>query len=231
MSKKLGLAERVVVFPRLTSGPGGAGPLQDKLLRLSKSLGAIGKVVVAVNYQLKGCGFGLIDGLHNHGVEVLADLKINLSNSAEMLLEADLLAPYEPEMVTIAGQVEDFAIKGLRELLPLSQIFASGSNDQKLWISTLTAMQVKLDGFVSLAPDADISRFQGQRRQVYPDFEFVVGASLSGPSTPSRMIRTGADRVVLAISDKELASAANMVEKAMIEIERSLATEEAVETI
>jgi len=113
---ELKVEERLVVAADFSPKDyGGRKGVADRVFRLAKELEGLG-VYIKVNSILRDIGYDLIHILHNHGLKVMADLKL-IDIDRTMATDGQLLEEAKPEIVTVmccAGIAGMVAVK--REL-------------------------------------------------------------------------------------------------------------------
>ena len=109
---------------------GGIKGARRKVLDLAWELADTG-VYLKVNSILRASGFGLIDNLHEIGVKVFADLKLNdIPNT--MSTDAKMLAEVKPEIVTVMGCAGIEGIRAVKGIL--------GDDTEVLVVTVLTSL-------------------------------------------------------------------------------------------
>src|SRR5262245_61817508 len=103
MRKDLTPAQRVMVaadFKPEGDGPDARAFVWAKVLKLARALKGTG-VTLKVNSALRANGFALIDLIHEHDLEVFADLKL-YDIPETLATDGALLRSAKPELVTAA---------------------------------------------------------------------------------------------------------------------------------
>ena len=127
----LPLSERLIVAADYSPVEyGGIEGARKKVLDLAQELKGTG-VYIKVNSILRASGYGLINDLHELGVKVFADLKLNdIPNT--MSIDAEMLAEAKPEIVTVMGCAGIEGVKAVQEIL--------GDSTEVLVVTVLTSL-------------------------------------------------------------------------------------------
>jgi orotidine-5'-phosphate decarboxylase len=143
-------------------GVTGCSEVEDKVLDLAKKLEGTG-VYIKVNSALRACGFDLIHVLHEQGLRVFADLKLN--DIPETLgTDGVILREFKPDLLTVMcttgvkGMIElksklpDTEVLGVTILTSLleadTQTIYGCSVDEAVMRLARQAAEAKIGGFV-----------------------------------------------------------------------------------
>lgn len=133
MKKQLELAERLIVAADFS--PKKSGDVMKAVRdfnRLADMLAGTG-VVIKVNTMLRFLGYELIGKLHNDGLRVFADLKLNdIPNT--LRCDGEFLAQYQPELLTV------MCSSGQKSLIDLRE--AIGDQTEILGVTVLTSLSI-----------------------------------------------------------------------------------------
>ena len=129
--KDMPIGERLIVAADYSPEEyGGIEGVRKKVLGLARDLKGTG-VLIKVNSILRASGYGLVEDLHNLGVEVFADLKlVDIKNT--MKTDGKMLSEINPKIVTVMGCAGIEGIKAVQEVL--------GSNTEVLVVTVLTSL-------------------------------------------------------------------------------------------
>lgn len=118
---KLKPEERLVVAADFEPDPKeGIQSVRRKVLTLADAIAGTG-VTIKVNSALRAIGYGLIEELHNRGLDVFADLKLN-DIPATLATDGALLRIAKPRLVTAMCSTGEKALVRLREELPDTEV-------------------------------------------------------------------------------------------------------------
>ena len=128
------------------------GPIEwvrGEVLKLADSLQGTG-VILKVNDALRACGYGLIREIHDRGLSVFADLKLNdIPDTLER--DGDLLRDMAPELLTVMCSSGTPSLVALKKVLP---------NVEILGVTVLTSLKedesAKIHGITPIASAARI---------------------------------------------------------------------------
>lgn len=121
---------RLIVAADFKPGVTGVYGVQEKVLALAKTLAGSG-VTIKVNSILRAAGYGLIEKIHDHGLKVFADLKLN-DISATVQTDVELLALYKPDFLTVMCSTGLASAKVAKAVL---------SGTQVLGVTVLTSLE------------------------------------------------------------------------------------------
>lgn len=240
------IAERLIVAadfdPRTCGGLGGA---HGKVLALAESLQGLG-VIIKVNSILRAYGYGLIQQLHDLGLRVFADLKLN-DIPETMELDAAMLAVLKPEILTVMCGASSLGMRRVKDVL--------GDQTLVLGVTVLTSMDkphcnavyvtdpeetvVRLarlafvghaDGLV-LSPQEvatvravqELDAFRLVTPGIRPAWASVAGDDQKRVATPAEAITAGAERIVVGRPITQATDPRAAVERTLAEIEAALA--------
>lgn len=239
MQQKLTPAERLIVAADFRPvAPNGRVWVRDQVLALADSLKGTG-VCLKVNSALRACGYGLIDEIRSHGLQVFADLKLN-DIGQTLATDGALLREARPELLTAMCSAGLTALQALKAELPDTEVLGVtvltglSTEDKKAMFTCSTAETVmrfaqigagaKLDGLISSAQEAAVLRgqfgmaFSLNTPAIRPTWAIVPGDD-QDPSrvmTPEQAIRAGADRIVVG---RPIVNASDRYEAVMRTIE------------
>ncbi len=241
-------AERLIVAadfdPRKCGGVGGA---HGKVLALAEALQGMG-VIIKVNSILRAYGYGLIHQLHDMGLRVFADLKLN-DIPETMDTDAAMLADswHRPEIVTVMCGASSIGMRRVKDAL--------GARTLVLGVTVLTSMDkphcnavyvtdpeetvVRLarlafvghaDGLILSPKEVATVRAipeLGELRLVTPGIRpvwaTVEGDDQKRTATPADAIRSGAERIVVGRPITQATDPRDAVQRTLEEIAAAVA--------
>lgn len=250
MSQILEPADRLVVAadfkPEQVSGVAG---VRGKVLALASKLEGTG-VYIKINSILRSCGYGLIGELHDLGVRVMADLKLNdIPNT--MKLDAALLEPYRPDLLTIMASS---GVDGMAAVCA-----EMGADTEVLAVTILTtfdeecchevyncptkvgvlklarlASAAECDGLVLSGKEVPIIAKRPEIIEILtlntpgvrPEWSVVEGDDQKRIVTPSDAIKSGVDRIIIGRPITQADDPREAVQKTLEEISTALESEE-----
>lgn len=119
--KTLTPAERLIVAADFKPQEGhGRNDVIAKVINLASQLKGTG-VYLKVNSALRACGYELIDIIHEHGLNVFADLKL-VDIGDTLATDGELLREAKPELLTVFSATGITAMKALKAALPETEI-------------------------------------------------------------------------------------------------------------
>lgn len=208
MRKKLDPADRLIV----------AADNVD-VMELATRLQGTG-VYIKVNSALRERGYPLILQLHELGLRVFADLKLN-DIPETLATDGHLLATVAPELVTVMCSAGITAMKSLKAMLPNTELLGvtvltsmSDSDSLELYGCTVAGAVMRLAlmaraagiaGLISSAREAPrLREALGDELTINTPAIRPVWAKVAGDDqnaarvvTPAEAIRLGADRIVV----------------------------------
>lgn len=121
--KTLTSAERLIVAADFKpSSSQGRDWVLEQVLGLANDLKGTG-VCLKVNSALRLCGHGLINEIHDRGLAVFTDLKLN-DIPETMATDGSLLAAYKPDLVTCMASSGRSGMEALKKELPAAEVLA-----------------------------------------------------------------------------------------------------------
>lgn len=196
----------------------------EKVIELADRLRDTG-VYLKVNSALRACGYDLIEEIHNRGLRVFADLKLN-DIPKTLSIDGMLLHEFKPELLTVMCSSGLKSMKALKAELPETEILGvtvltsltSDDIGQMFSYGTYTpiisqvvarfsdlATEARIDGLVASPAEAKILRAQIDPEMtintpaVRPEWAIVKGDDQNPERsmTPKMAIQAGADRVII----------------------------------
>jgi len=215
--KTLSVPERLIVafdFP-----VGERKEVWKKNVKLAKSLQKTG-ITAKVNSGLRACGYDLIDMFHDHGLKVMADLKL-FDIKETLATDGALLREARPEILTAMCGTGLVAMKALKAELPCTEILGvtvltnlteedsfgmyGCSIETAVLRFACLAKAAGLDGLVSSAKEVEMLRqefgesFTLNTPAIRPLWAIVPGDDQNPERimTTEKAIKAGADRIVV----------------------------------
>lgn len=210
---------------------------RQQVFNLAENLRGTG-VTVKVNSVLRACGYDLIDALHDYGLRVFADLKLDdipetLSTDGAFLKEA------KPEIITAKCTAGEKALIALSDALPDTEVLGvtfltSQTLEDAISIYNCTpedvvrrlakvAVAADIGGLVASPAEAQMLRaIVGDRTintpAIRPSWSLVEGDDQNPDRvmTPAKAIAAGADRIIVG---RPIVKAASPYDAAMRTIE------------
>ena len=193
--------------------------VREFVLKLADSLKGTG-VYLKVNSALRACGYGLIDEIHECGLKVFADLK--LDDIPETLeTDAVILGEAHPELVTVMCHVGKKGLERLRKSLTATELLGvtiltsldeeevaklHGLNiNQAVKMLCGLAEEAGLDGLICSPKELGTFRSFLTRGMtlntpaIRPSWSIIAGDDQNPDRvmTPKKAIMEGADRIVV----------------------------------
>jgi len=112
--------DRLILSADLKPDEGGVNGLRRRILALAESVADTG-VTFKINSALRVCGYSLIKDLHDRGMKVMADLKLN-DIPETMGTDASMLVEYRPEFLTLMCSAGIDGLKKVRDTLRTTQL-------------------------------------------------------------------------------------------------------------
>jgi len=223
---------------------GNAKEVYAKVIELAKELRGLG-VYIKVNSILRFVGYRLINELHNLGLKVFADLKLNdIGNTIKA--DALLLKEVGPEIVTIMCSAGTQGMKTFRENIGNKTevlgvtVFTNFDDDTSLSIFgcntkpgvlkfAAMAKSANLNGLVLSPQEADMIRRSSGLEQlslntpgIRPQWAIVKNDDQKRILTPSLAIGAGVTRVIVGRPIINALDKREATQKILEEIESSL---------
>jgi orotidine-5'-phosphate decarboxylase len=223
--KEISPAQRLIVAadfrPDRSKGQG-RDWVRSRVLNLSDTLAGI-DINLKMNSALRACGYGLIHEVHERGIRVMADLKLN-DIPETLAVDGALLCEAKPELLTVMCDTGAPAIRKLKAELPGTEILGvtvltskTEADAQATYKCTVREAVVRLawegvevcDGLVSSAAEVPLLR---QKIRVIGGNHFTLNTPAIRPSwaivpgddqnqerimTPAKAIAAGADRIIV----------------------------------
>ena len=217
--KTLSVAERLIVAADFKPEHGGRKAVRNKVMKLAKSLYGTG-VVLKINSALRSSGYNLIDSIHDRGLKVMADLKLN-DIKETLATDGALLREARPELLTVMCGTGLDAMKALKAELPCTEVLGvtvlTNLTEQEslgLYGCSIETAVLRfahlakvagLDGLVSSAKEVEMLRqefgesFTLNTPAIRPIWAIVPGDDQNPERimTPEKAIKAGADRIVV----------------------------------
>jgi orotidine-5'-phosphate decarboxylase len=220
MDRKLTLAERLIVPADFSSGGEyGVARITDKVMALAMRLEGTG-VTIKINSAARTCGHSLVKVLHNLGVKVMHDLKLN-DIPQTMQTDAEIIAEFKPELLTVmcSAGVEGMSrvqktLEGITEVLGVTVLTSldeegcssiyGASPEVVVGRLALLAYKANLGGLV--ASGAELKTLRNTEwlddlslniPGIRPTWSVVPGDDQSRVMTPRAAIMAGADRIIV----------------------------------
>ncbi|MCF6276620.1 MAG: orotidine-5'-phosphate decarboxylase [Candidatus Magasanikbacteria bacterium] len=214
----LKIEERLIVSADFSPKDfGGLKGVEKEILSLAKDLEGLG-VYIKVNSALRAIGYDLITQLHNLGLKVFADLKLN-DIPKTMQTDAELLAEFKPEILTVMcssgvdgmnavqqvlGDITE--ILGVTVLTSLDEencqsVFACTSEQGVVNFAKM-AKRAGLGGIILSPKEAQLVKqlnlgLSLNTPGVRPLFTIVKNDDQARINTPTKALQSGADRLVI----------------------------------
>ncbi|MEK7079861.1 MAG: orotidine 5'-phosphate decarboxylase / HUMPS family protein, partial [Patescibacteria group bacterium] len=121
--KKLDLKDRLIIAADFKPSPSSRNPANEvysQVIQLAKSLRETG-VILKVNSALRTCGYSLIADIQLYGLKVFADLKLS-DIPATLETDGELLARYNPELLTVMCSTGIESMRGLKRSLTSTEV-------------------------------------------------------------------------------------------------------------
>lgn len=156
----LDIASRLIVAADFKPDSTGRHGVRAKILGLCRELKDTG-VIIKINSILRAWGYGMIEEIHDYGLPVFADLKLN-DISETMKIDGELLAEVKPELLTAMCSAGVKGLSALKAVLPHTEL---------LGVTVLTSLEEEDSGEIygsnintavmKLAKIADRAEIQG----------------------------------------------------------------------
>lgn len=216
--KSLKPAERLIVAadfkPVLHGGRSG---VMKRILAFAHQLKNLG-VYLKVNSALRALGYDLIDGIHDAGLRVFADFKLN-DIPETLLTDGEFLKEAQPELLTVMCSTGVDGMRKLKSELPNIEILGvtvlTTFNDEECERSFGDTVENKVHEFALMAEEAEIDglilspkdlefiqdnttrQFSLNTPGIRPKWSLVEGDDQKRVATPAQAIKAGATRIVV----------------------------------
>ena len=243
--KDLIVAERLIVaadFKPIV----GCHSVEEMVLNLADLLYGTG-VYLKINSALRLGGYGLINKIHDRGLKVFADLKLN-DIPETLATDGAILRSVNPELLTVMCDTGDAGMKALKTELPNTEVLGvtvltslkeegahaiyGCSLDEAVVKLALMAELAGADGLIASAKEAGLIRSLMMKKSmtintpgIRPTWSIVQGDD-QDPNrilTPAKAIKAGADRIVVGRPILRACSPRAAVDKILEEIADALA--------
>lgn len=213
-------AERLIVAADFSPGLNqGRVWVEEQILNLASALEKT-RVIIKVNSALRAVGYDLILYIHNHGLQVFADLKLN-DIPQTMVTDGQFLREVKPEMLTVMCSTGVRGMVDIKKALPGTEILGvtvltslteaevkeiyGRSIDCATVILTSLAADACIGGIICSPKEANSLRgFVGPEMTINtpgirPAWTVVAGddQNQNRVMTPADAIKAGADRIVV----------------------------------
>ncbi len=219
MRKELAPAQRLIVAADFVPDPpNGRLWARDRVVDLARKLKGTG-VCIKVNADLRSWGYGIIDEIHELGLQCFADLKL-IDIHDTLARDGMFLAELKPEIVTVMCVAGEASMKALKATLPTTEVLGVtvltnlNDDDTKLMFGCTiqqgvlrfanAAKRAGLDGLISSAKEAEMLRgVVGDGMTLNTPAIRPLWAADPGDQNPDRVmtpkkaIMAGADRIVV----------------------------------
>lgn len=218
--ENLSAAQRLIVGVDLKlTGEELVGEIFNKVDAVMRDLDGTG-VTLKFNSALRAIGYGLCLNVNKRGFGVFADLKLK-DIPETMETDAELLARYNPQLLTVMCSAGVPAMKGVKERLPHTEVlgvtvltsmkeedtqrlYGRSINDSVLMLAE-DALAAGLDGLIASPAEAQVLRarfgngFSINTPAIRPQWAVVPGddQNKARSKTPAGAITAGADRIVV----------------------------------
>ncbi|MEK7175944.1 MAG: orotidine-5'-phosphate decarboxylase [Patescibacteria group bacterium] len=228
--------ERLIVAadfkPNLEKGEGRTW-VRRQVLDFATKLSGVG-VYLKINSALRACGYDLIKDLHDAGIRVFADLK--LDDIPETLsIDGALLYEVKPELLTVKCSAGFKSLQALKAALPETEVlgvttltsltdvdsyalFRRSVQDSVMAFAQVAA-EARIDGLISSPKEVEELRQKfGDRLSlntpgIRPTWHIQAGdQNPERIMTPAKAIKAGADRIVVG---RPITQAADPVQAVM----------------
>lgn len=231
---------RLIVAADFKPDANGIPGVIEKVLALARILEGTG-VTIKVNSVLRAVGYGLIGKLHDYDLKVFADLKLN-DISATLETDAELLAMYRPDFLTVMCSTGNAAARAVKQTLPTTQvlgvtvltslkeeecldIYGHGINTSVMSLATL-AKKAGLDGVVSSPKELEllVPAFAGKLSfntpGIRPEWSVVKSEdqNLDRVMTPRLAMEMGATTCIIGRPITQAASPLEAVQRTLEEM-------------
>jgi len=255
MEKELTSANRLIIpaeFKPVTSIPYDSTTerrrdyMRDQTLRLADDLRGTG-VYIKMGSVLRACGYGLVEEIHERGLGVFADLRLQ-DESIIMSTDGFLLGEVRPEIVSVSCFTGTRAMETLKGALPDTEILGvpvipglgideleaiHGDLSRRAAIGNLVTFAIRagLDGVLLLEPN-DLSYmlqivrtvFLGMGSDLSSEHACHVVAEDSILSTnPASVIHRGARRVIVSPTIMQVSNRRELVMRMIEGLEEQVA--------
>lgn len=221
------LEKRLIIEPFITIDDGRGASLHRRLIASAEKL-PIG-MTVSINTPLLSHGFSLIDELHDLGLEVLADLRLDTNDPTVCDNTAKLLVHHETEIVTVSANLSRPMKSEIKEILARKQIWTNLVGDPHQVSDFQIALEHQLSGHIS---EEGVWREEWQkaaRKKHQPKFQFVAKCHSNGALTPKWAMKHGCDRIIMVVSEEDLEREGfNLIVRLQDEMAEGLMIEETV---
>jgi orotidine-5'-phosphate decarboxylase len=177
-------------------------------------------VIIKINSALRACGLKLIRELHDRGLRVMADLKLN-DIYETMSIDASVLAPYKPEFLTVmcSAEIDGIeivrrALAGITEVLGVTVLTSFDEEEcQSVYGCSAKAGVLRFARMARLAGLAglilspqeaemltkhpELSALSLNTPGIRPAWALVKGDDQARVMTPAKAIVAGAERIVV----------------------------------
>ena len=213
--------------------------VETQILSLAKDLQGLG-VYIKVNSALRAIGYELITKIHDLGLKVFADLKLNdIPNT--MQTDAEFLKEFKPEILTV------MCSSGIKGMCSVQEVLKDTT--EVLGVTILTSLDNKNcqsifscspeEGAIKFAKIAKIAGFDGiilspQEVQIVKQLNLKLTLNTPGVRplwtaiknddqsrilTPTKAIQNGVDRIIVGRPITQSQNAREAVLKILEEIE------------
>lgn len=218
--------------------------VEMKIMELGRSLRGMG-VIIKINSALRALGYDLICQLHDAGLEVFADLKLN-DIPATMETDGELLSQFKPGFVTVMCSAGMKGMQALKAKLPNTEVLgvtvltSMGEKDcfvlfgrsinEAVVKFAIDAQQAGIDGLVASPAESVILR-----KWVVPSMTIntpgvrplwsAVADDDQNPDrvmTPAKAIQAGATRIVIGRPITQATNPRDAVMRTLDEIAKAL---------
>lgn len=245
MKKEPTSAERLIVAADYRpEGPKGLIDANRKVLDLARSIANTG-VHIKVNTVLRARGYHLIEQLHELGLKVFADPKLN-DIKETLATDGAFLREVKPELLTVMCSAGIDGMRALKEMLPDTEVLGvtvltslDDRASEAIYRRTVAdqvdvfarmALAAGLDGLIASGTDAARLRaIVGDRMTINTPAIRPTWANDPGDQaasrvmTPAAAIRAGADRIVVGRPIVQADDPHEAVMRTIREIESALA--------
>lgn len=218
--KNLNPEERLMIgadFDPMTHG--GISGVHKKVLELADTLADTG-VYIKLNFILRAVGYSLIDEIHDRGLKVFADLKLNdIPNTLKN--DAVVLAEHAPEMVTVMASTGRISMQQLKNALneqtevlgvtvltsfdeEASQTIFNDPVETAVTKLTKEAVAGGIDGIVCSPNEVPLVRSLISETMtintpgIRPSAYNATNDDQARTMTPERALQSGVDRLIIA---------------------------------
>ena len=244
MEKNILLGERLIVaadFKPSIETDEKESWVRGKLFTLADSLRDTG-VYIKINSVLRILGYEVITKLHNFGLKVFADLKLN-DISETLKIDGLLLKKYEPDILTVMCSTGVASMQAIKEVLPETEILGvtvlTSLRDQECKDIYNDSIESSVLRLANLAKTAGIGGLVASPKEagvlknivpatmtintpgIRPIWTIVKGDDQSRVMTPHDAIMAGADRIVIGRPITTAENPKEAVERTLEEIRKA----------